>query len=65
MSEKDNWNAYKVFWTVREHHVFVGDYEGSAVYQNFLLAPDAKTARKMMMKSDLVYAVKRVQKMKT
>lgn len=60
MSDRNTWSLYKVSWTRRESHPAVGDYEGG-VYVNYIEAPDAKTARKWFIKSDLVFAVKRVQ----
>lgn len=57
-----NWTLYKVTWTVKNHHVAVGDYEGR-VCVNYLEAPDAKTARKWFSKSELLWEIKSVAKM--
>ena len=61
MSDRNKWTLYKISWTRRENHPAVGDYEGG-VYVNYIEAPNATTAREWLMKSDLVFAVKRVQK---
>ena len=64
MSNINKWTLYKISWTRRENHPAVGDYEGG-VYLNYIEAPNATTAREWFMKSDLVFAVKRVQKVDT
>lgn len=61
MRDRNTWTLYKISWTRRENHPAIGDYEGG-VYLNYIEAPTAETARKWFMKSDVVFAVKRVQK---
>lgn len=64
MSNTGKWTLYKISWTRRENHPAIGDYEGG-VYQNYIEAPNAATARKWLMESDIVFAVKRVQNVDT